>query len=341
MKSRHQPVDVPAPSGGVTRRFMLGALAGSLAAPPALAQGGIRIRHDYGEIVLPAPPRRVVSIGYRTQDTLLALGINPVAVRHWFGDQPSSVWPWAQPYLSGPAPIVLSGEVSVESIAILEPDLIVGIGSGISHAEYATLSRVAPVLMHAPNQATFTPWDELVRVIGYALGKDGAAADLIGKTRQQFAGMRARNPGWAGRSAVAAYHFGGETGAFTRSDPRGHFLTELDFVVPASLDRLSDRRGFYARLSPEDLSPLDADLLVWISSEKIPGLADIPMRRFLRAYREGREVVTSPLVGAALSFGSVLSLPFALSALEADIAAAVDGNPATRVASAVQAGIAP
>ena len=47
------------------------------------------------------------------------------------------------------------------------------------------------------------------------------------------------------------------------------------------------------------------------------------------------------LVAAAMSFGSVLSLPFALRELEADIAAALDGTPATPVASAVRAGLAP
>ena len=57
--------------------------------------------------------------------------------------------------------------------------------------------------------------------------------------------------------------------------------------------------------------------------------------------REGREVFAGSLTAAALSFGSVLSLPFALSQLEADIAAAMDGDPATKVASAVKAGVAP
>ena len=65
------------------------------------------------------------------------------------------------------------------------------------------------------------------------------------------------------------------------------------------------------------------------------------MRRLLNAHREGREVFAGSLPAAALSFGSVLSLPYALAELEDDIAAAIDGDPATPVASSVDAGIAP
>lgn len=330
-----------APQPTIGRRAALAALV-TCAAVPALAQDAVRIPHVFGEIALRQPPRRVVSLGYTAHDTLLALDVQPVAVRRWLGEQPSAIWPWAQPYQKGSPPVVLSGEVSVERVATLEPDLIIGIGSGISHAEYEALSAIAPVLMQSGEHAFSTPWDEMVRVLGVALGKHEKAESLIVQTRRQFAEARGRHPAWAGCTAVAAYNYGGETGAFTSHDTRGRFLTELGFVVPAALDRLSGRQGFYAKLSPEDFSPLDADLLIWVSSAAtVPDIVALPMRRFLRAHLEGRELLTAPSVAAALSFGSVLSLPFALAALEDEIAAAMDGDPSTPVASAVRAGLAP
>jgi len=324
-----------------TRRAALAALLAACAAPGARAQA--RLPHAFGETVLPAAaPRRVVSLGFTTQDPLLALGVQPVAVRAWFGDQPDSIWPWAQPLREGPPPAVLTGEISVERVALLAPDLIVGIGASLSRETYDALSAIAPVLMPDGAPGTFTPWDEAVARIGLALGQPGRAAALVADTRRRFAEARARHPGWAGRSAVAAYNFGGETGAFTGQDTRGRFLTELGFTVPASLQRLSGARGFYAALSPEYLSPLDADLLVWISTGGTArDIAALPMRPFLRAHREGREVLASGVVAGALSFGSVLSLPFALAELEAEFAAALDGDPATPVPSAVRAGLAP
>jgi iron complex transport system substrate-binding protein len=67
----------------------------------------------------------------------------------------------------------------------------------------------------------------------------------------------------------------------------------------------------------------------------------LPMRKTLKAHREGREVMAGSLIAGALSFGSVLSLPFALKELEADLVLALDGDPATKVASSVKAGLAP
>ncbi|WP_088345824.1 MULTISPECIES: ABC transporter substrate-binding protein [Rhodomicrobium] len=326
----------------MTRRAALASLAACLAAP-ADSASGIRFTHAYGETVLPRPARRVVSLGYTTQDALLALGVPPLAIRQWYGPFPFGVWPWAQPYLNGAQPLLISGEVSAEVVAALEPDLIVGIGSGISQAEYAVLSRIAPVLMQdAARSAYGTPWDELTRTLGRALGKEAAADDLIAQVRQRFAEATARHPAWSGQTAVAAYHGGGRTGAFVGADTRARFLAELGFRPTPEVERLSAPQLFYTDLSPEDLSPLDADVLVWVSAfEKAPDLVALPMRRTLRAYAQGREVFAGALLAGAMSFCSVLSLPFALSKLEDDIAAASDGTLGTAVPSAKAAGLAP
>ncbi|WP_092497900.1 ABC transporter substrate-binding protein [Faunimonas pinastri] len=331
-----------------SRRQVLAGIASGLLAPvlvgstPASASAAdeLRFTHAYGETVLPAPARRVVSLGYTTHDALLALGVPPVANRYWFGDYPFGAWPWAQPYLDGTEPELLKGEVSIEKVAALRPDLIVAIGSGISRAEYSVLSRIAPVLMQEARYPPYgTPWDALTRTVGRALGRSDEAERLVAATYRTFADARARNPLWAGRTAVAAYHMSGETGAFVGADTRARFLADLGFQPTPAITRIAGPDGFYGALSPEDLSPVDADILVWIAAFAMQDLVALPMRKTLRAYREGREVVASPLVAGAMSYGSVLSLPFALKALEADLTAAVDGSPETPVKSAVEAGL--
>ena len=326
----------------MTRRAALATLAACLAPLPALARE-LRFTHAYGETVLSRPATRVVSLGYNTHDTLLALGLPPIAVRAWYGNFPFSVWPWAQSHLKGAEPVVLSGEVSMEVVASLEPDLIIGISSGISEAEYRVLSRIAPVLMHDPSHTVYgTPWDEMTRTFGRALGRSELVEELIARARQRFAEARRRHPAWARQTAVAAYHWGGKTGAFIGEDTRAVFLAELGFRPTKKVMQLRGAQQFYGDLSPEDLSPLDADVLVWISAfEMVPDLVSLPMRHTLKAHREGREVFAGPLIAGAMSFGSILSLPFALAELEADIAAAADGSPETAVASAVKARLAP
>lgn len=346
--SKGAPIErAPERRGKFPRRHFLAGLAAGLALPalhvPRARAADLTFRHTFGEVTLAAPATRVVSLGYTSQDPLLALGLPPLAIRYWYGDYPYGVWPWAQPYLGDAKPDLLTGEVSMERVAALQPDLIVGIGSGITESEYAILSQIAPVLMHEEGRDTYgTPWDVLTLTLGRALGKSAEAEALVAGVRAKFAAARQRHPDWQSKQAVAAYHWSGETGAFIGPDTRKRFLTELGFVPTAGVAALSGSNGFYASISSEDLSPLDADLLVWISSfDKAPDLVNLPLRKTLKAHRDGREVFAGTLLAAAMSFGSVLSLPFALENLENEIAAAMDGDPATEVPSAVAAGLAP
>ena len=183
----------------------------------AIAAGeNLHFVHAFGETTLSKPAQRVISLGYTTQDPLLALGVRPVAIRQWFGSFPYGVWPWAQPLLGDAKPAMISGEVSMELVASLAPDLIVGIGSGISEAEYAVLSQIAPVLMQPAGLPAYgMPWDELTLMLGRAVGKAALAEELVAASRQKFADARQRHPDWTGKTAVCAYNYGGETGAFS------------------------------------------------------------------------------------------------------------------------------
>ena len=59
----------------------------------------MRFPNIYGETVLDRPASRVVSIWYTTQNALLALGVAPVGIGYWFGDNHYGVWPWARAQL--------------------------------------------------------------------------------------------------------------------------------------------------------------------------------------------------------------------------------------------------
>src|SRR5262245_4842552 len=72
------------------------ATAAAPAATTAAAAFPVTIDHKYGSTTIPSEPQRVVSVGFVDQDTILALGVKPVGIRDWYGDQPNAVWPWAQ-----------------------------------------------------------------------------------------------------------------------------------------------------------------------------------------------------------------------------------------------------
>jgi iron complex transport system substrate-binding protein len=304
---------------------------------------GLVFEHAYGRTVLQRPGRRVVSLGGNLHDALFAMGLPPLALRYWWGESPTGIWPWAEPYAGDSRPVVIRTEVSMEVVAGLDPDLILAAGSGISREEYLLLSQIAPVIMQDARYSAYgSPWQIETRTVGRAIGMADKAEALIAGVEAEFAATRDRHPNWRGKTGVTVWSDGGETGAFTAQDARARFLDMLGFRLPqAILDRDSGDT-FYTTFSPEDLSPIDADLLVWISSiERAPDIARLPMRPTLRAVRDGHEVFADMLVGGAMSLSSVLSLPFALRRLEPEFALALDGDPTTVVPSARAAGLAP
>ena len=61
--------------------------AGAPSAAPEEAAFPVTIKHKYGETTIEKAPERVVCLGLTDQDTLMALGVVPVGVTYWFGDE--------------------------------------------------------------------------------------------------------------------------------------------------------------------------------------------------------------------------------------------------------------
>ena len=126
------------------------------------------ITHLFGETVIKEPPKRVVSAGYTEQDDLLAVGVVPIALTNWWGDQPFAVWPWAQSKLGGAQPVVLNLDngIPVDQIAGLKPDLIVATDAGLDQDSYQKLAAIAPTLAQSDGDAFFEPWKDQAKAIG-------------------------------------------------------------------------------------------------------------------------------------------------------------------------------
>ena len=109
-----------------------------------------------------------MSVGFNDHDTLLALGVTPVAVCDWYGDYPYATWPWAQNELGDAQLAVLSSaELNIEAVAARDPDLIVGIFSGMTKREYELLSQIAPTVA-TPRDSTTSASAEAASCSGRA-----------------------------------------------------------------------------------------------------------------------------------------------------------------------------
>jgi iron complex transport system substrate-binding protein len=297
----------------------------------------VTIEHKYGSTTINEKPERIVLVGLTEQDALLALGVVPVATREWYGERPGAVFEWAQDKLgSAPVPEVLSStELNFEQIAALQPDVIVGLYSGITQEEYDTLSKIGPTVAQPGEYVDYgIPWQELTRKVGLIVGKSTEAETLVADVEAQFETVRQQHPEFADATGVVAstWGFPDTYYAYHSQDPRNRLLTSLGFVIPAEVDEMA-KDTFGASISRERLDIVDVDALVWItfSDEENETIKNDALYQKLGARQEGRDIFiseTDPLYDA-LNFNTVLSLPFTLEHLVPQLAAAVDGDPAT------------
>lgn len=272
----------------------------------------LTIEHKYGQIELSEQPQRVVSVGVTDHDDILALGVIPLAVRDWYGDQPYGVWPWAQDELGDAKPVLLKGQtVDFEAIAQLKPDLIIGVSSGMDKKTYDKLSTIAPTLAQSGAYTDWAmPWDERHLMIGKALGYEEKSQAIVQDIKQQIATLRAKHPEFEGKSAAVAFYYNKQPGAYASKDLRSQFLIALGFHIPESIDALA-KEAFYTSFSEERMDLLDNDLVIWLTTEEqLERYSNAIFRKRMPFYKEKREYFTGDIIGGAFSFFSPLSIQY-------------------------------
>ena len=311
-----------------------GAAAGLLvvAAPPACSShkpapngaGGsesVTISHVFGETTVPEPPKRVVSAGFTGQDDLLALGVVPIAVTNWFGDQPFAVWPWARDKLGNAKPVVLNLDngIQVQQIAGLKPDLIVATDAGVDEDTYQKLSAIAPTIPQSDGYAFFEPWREQATAIGRAVFQPDQMKSLINGVDQGFAGVADKYPQFKNKTVLLLQGKLHQDDVVATIGWGTEFLTRMglavaDSINPFAVDQL---RAFIPR---DKINPVlgAADLLIWTTDSE-GDQADLLANPDVAALR-ARSVFTTKEQAGAIAFASPLSYPLVASQLPALIA---------------------
>jgi iron complex transport system substrate-binding protein len=290
---------------------------------PAAAGGSrpVTITHVFGETSVPEPPRRVVSAGYTGQDDLLALGVVPIAVTNWFGDQPFGVWPWAQPKLGNAKPVVLNLDngIQVQQIAGLKPDLIVATDAGLDEDTYQKLTAIAPTLPQSDGYAFFEPWKDQATAIGQAVFRPDQIKSLINGVDKSFAGVADKYPQFKNKRVLLLEGKFHQDNVVATTGWRTEFLTQMglaiaDSVTPFAVDQ---QRAFIPR--DKIKSALGAaDLLIW-TTENDDDQAALVANPDVAALR-ARSVFTTKDQAGAIAFASPLSYPLVADQLPSRIA---------------------
>lgn len=286
--------------------------------------------HAFGAATVERRPRRVACAGLLEHDTLLALGVVPVAIKGWFQQLPYATGPWARHLLGEARPASLAGsEIRFERLLDLEPDLILAINTHLVQEEYDRLAAIAPTIAwQKPDGPWGTHWEKNARIIGRALDESERIEGLIAGVYDSFRNARRRYPELVGARGISANSAGN---VFVIRGPHydvGSLLTGLGLVYPqAILDRIGTRTVSHFSWERTDLLS-GLDVIVW----DVHGDGNVPaMRRRLDeldVYPGQNRIVFNRAddpVAMATASQSVLSFPYAVELLAPRLAAAMAG----------------
>ncbi|WP_128379347.1 iron-siderophore ABC transporter substrate-binding protein [Streptomyces cavernae] len=291
----------------------------------------VTVEHAFGSTKVTKAPERVVSVGYTDDQTILAFGIKPVGMVDQYpnpeGQSPdiNTQWPWVKDKWGDTKPEVImkNGDngPNFEKIAALRPDLIIAVYSEIDQAAYDKLSKIAPTVGRTKGEKEpfSAPWQENALHIAKALGKAEEGEKMVADIQGQLDEAKKAHPAFANETAVALSWYEDKVAPFTSTDVRGRLVSGIGFKYQTEIDKVAGG-SFYTQLSPERIDLVDVDRIFVINDKAdTEALKKFKLFANLDAVKKGKVSYLldseGPAVGAAISQGTLLSMPYAIDEL--------------------------
>ncbi len=272
----------------------------------------------FGDVTVQAKPQRVVALGWGDAETALALGTQPVGASDWLGFGGTGVGPWMKDAYTNPPQLIETMEPSFEKIAALKPDLILDVKGSGDKQRYQRLSSIAPTVgIPAGAENYLTSATDQTTMIATALGEKAKGEALVTEVTDKFAAAAAAHPAWKGKTFTAATKTSDGWGAYIKGSDRVTFLENLGLVLNPKIAAMKpNATGFSVSLSAENLSDIDADVVVgfpiFIPTEQMTGDASF---KAVPAVKEGHAVVIDGDLAKAYSLGTTTATSYAIDQL--------------------------
>lgn len=297
--------------------FLAAMLVASVA---AAADFPVTVEHAFGETTVPARPERVATVAWANHEVPLALGVVPVGfARANFGDDDGDgVLPWVADRLeelgAEVPPLFDEGDgIDFEAVAASQPDVILAAYSGLTRADYDTLSKIAPVIAYRDGPWS-TDWREMIRLNAAGLGLAEEGEALIARTEARIRAATDAHPEIAGKTAMFVTHLDTRDLSVVRfysaNDTRVKFLEDLGLTSPRAV-RDATRPGRYnGEISAENIDTFaDVDIVITYGGR---ALAETVAENPLTSRMEGALVLLgNDPVGTAAN-PTPLSIPWVL-----------------------------
>ncbi|MBJ7959577.1 iron-siderophore ABC transporter substrate-binding protein [Bacillus cereus group sp. N28] len=219
----------------------------------------ISVEHAMGKTEVPANPKRVVILTNEGTEALLELGVKPVgAVKSWTGD------PW-YPHIKDKMKDVKvvgdEGQVNVETIASLKPDLI--IGNKMRHEKvYEQLKAIAPTVF---SETLRGEWKDNFKFYAKALNKEKEGQKVLADYGKRMEDLKGKLGDTVNQEISMVRFMPGDVRIYHGDTFSGVILKELGFKRPGdqNKDDFAERN-----VSKERISAMDGDVLFYFTFDK-------------------------------------------------------------------------
>ena len=286
---------------------------------PAGAGFPVKIKNTFGTTEIKTKPEKIVTLGFNAQDVVYALGETPAGMpKYTYGANEDGVMPWDEKYYDADKTKLITstsdGKPAFEEIAALDPDVILVPYEGFDEETYKTLTKIAPTVAY-PDQPWQTTWQDQTTIIGKALGKSKEADELVAETEDLVAKTAKAHPEFDGKTLSVGYFGSKLVNVYMPTDPRVQILNGLGFANSPGVQKIAaktDESKFFADLSWENVSDIDADVVVGyvddLKVEELPKSSD----SLTAVKNDSALILDDTQVIAGLSQPTVLSVQWTL-----------------------------
>lgn len=223
------------------------------------AEPGTTIEHAMGKTEIKDTPKKVVILTNEGTEALLALGVKPVgAVQSFTGN------PWydhIKNQMDGVKIVGMESEPSLETIASLKPDLI--IGNKMRHEKiYEQLTAIAPTVY---SETLRGDWKENFKLYAKAVSKEAEGQKIISQYEEKIAQLKGKLGDKLKNKISMVRFMAGEVRIYHLDTFSGVLLKDLGFARPES-QNVNDfaERG----VGKERIPAMDGDYLFYFTYEK-------------------------------------------------------------------------
>ncbi|PGQ43266.1 iron siderophore-binding protein [Bacillus thuringiensis] len=219
----------------------------------------VTVEHAMGKTEVPANPKRVVILTNEGTEALLELGVKPVgAVKSWTGD------PW-YPHIKDKMKDVKvvgdEGQVNVETIASLKPDLI--IGNKMRHEKvYEQLKAIAPTVF---SETLRGEWKDNFKFYAKALNKEKEGQKVVADYESRMKDLKGKLGDKVNQEISMVRFMPGDVRIYQKNSFSGVVLNDIGFKRPP----LQDKDDFAIKgITKEQIPNMDGDYLFYFTSDK-------------------------------------------------------------------------